>query len=296
MAYNRLIVFVVFLFLCSAVPLLANNNVLITSEGPLKGVKEEVVKIYPSVQRELSQLFDTTISDRIHIHLMTQNEFIKITRNRYISAFAVPARHTIVINYSRMRNFYMMKETLKHELCHLFVFKIAGAKPPRWVDEGFCQWVTSGISEIILGRTEETLRRAVLSDRVIPISKLTTFPSDKVGLSLAYEESKSFTGFLIKNYGEKRFIDFIKGFRGQDSTEDLFLKTFGISLPEAERQWINSLKGGSQVIRFIAEHIYEILFFLGALLTVAGFIVLLLRKRAMKKMEEYWDEEEENIC
>jgi predicted SprT family Zn-dependent metalloprotease len=289
MAWNRSIVFILLLLLYPPEHSLADNNLLITSEESLKGVKEEVVRMYPSVSNELSQLFNTTITDRIHIHLMTHNEFIRLTKNRYISAFAIPVRNTIVIDYSRMKNFYMMKETLKHELCHLFVFKIAGAEPPRWVDEGFCQWVTSGISEIILGRTEKTLRRAVISNRLIPIDTLSTFPPDRIGLSLAYEESKSFTGFLIKSYGEKRFLNFIKGFKGQNSMEALFLKTFGASLSEAQKQWISSLREGPQVFRFIAEHIYEILFFVAAMLTVVGFIALLLRKRAMKKMEEYWD-------
>jgi len=56
-----------------------------------------------------------------------------------------------------------------------------------------------------------------------------------------------------------------------------------------EREWLNHLESTPRWLVFLASHIYAIIFFVAALLTVAGFIRYLRRR---KKIYEEWEEEE----
>ena len=65
------------------------------------------------------------------------------------------------------------------------------------------------------------------------------------------------------------------------------LKALSISFDELEGEWHNHLKKSITWFTYLSNNLYEILFFLAALIMIYGFIRRLRIKRA------YMDEEEE---
>jgi hypothetical protein len=61
-----------------------------------------------------------------------------------------------------------------------------------------------------------------------------------------------------------------------------------LSVDELEEHWRTHLKAGPSWLVYLADHIYGIVFFPAAVITIAGFIRRVLRKRA------YSDDEDEN--
>ncbi|RME68215.1 MAG: hypothetical protein D6778_02175, partial [Nitrospirae bacterium] len=57
-----------------------------------------------------------------------------------------------------------------------------------------------------------------------------------------------------------------------------------------ESQWQKDLKSRDIFIRFLADHIYEVVFLSGAILTLAGFCRFLYRKR-----KAFLDEEQDEL-
>ena len=64
------------------------------------------------------------------------------------------------------------------------------------------------------------------------------------------------------------------------------MKSLLISFDELEREWYNSLKKRITWFHFLINNLYEILFFIAALILIYGFIRVLMRKRAYKKYKE----------
>jgi len=79
----------------------------------------------------------------------------------------------IVIDSSRMNvNPFTLSVTAKHELAHLLLHhKINRTHLPRWLDEGFAQWASDGISEIITGN-RTFLANAVIEKFRLPNESL----------------------------------------------------------------------------------------------------------------------------
>ncbi|RMG66663.1 MAG: hypothetical protein D6710_12295, partial [Nitrospirae bacterium] len=217
-------------------------------------------------------------------------DFVKVARTDMIMAFAVPSRSLVVIDYSKMKEPFSLEDTLKHELAHLALNSTG--RFPRWFDEGVAQWVAGGFNEFYPLKKRGMLRAALSSGRLIPFWRLSqVFPSDKNSLMLAYEESKSFIEYFIKKYGEGGLITLIqRASRGED-VENVMAEVSGLPFRELVKDWEEQLKSSYTWVHFISNNIYEILFFFGALITVAGFVLLLVKKR--RYVDEDLDEEDD---
>jgi hypothetical protein len=170
---------------------------------------------------------------------------------------------------------------IKHELCHLLLHdKIGKVMLPRWLDEGVSQWVSDGIAEIIMSRKGSILDGAVLSNRLLSLRRLDErFPRDEKSLLLAYEQSKSLVEFIIQEFGRKGLLDLLKHMEGGNEVELAILKSFSIPLDELQRRWQTHLKNSITWFTYLANNLYGILFFLAALITVAGFVRVVIKKR-----------------
>ena len=73
--------------------------------------------------------------------------------------------------------------------------------------------------------------------------------------------------------------------QGED-VDSAVLKALSIPLGELEQRWHHSLRQKITWFAYLSYHIYEILFALGALITIYAFIRLIIRKRAYMKEEE----------
>jgi len=206
-----------------------------------------------------------------------------------IAAFAIPGEALIVLDYSQFRHDPLtLKLIVMHEMCHLLLHKnIAENNLPRWFDEGLSQWVSSGINEIVYPRSTDVLKMAFISGTLLPFSTISeALPPDTADLILSYEQGRSMVDYIEQRYG----MDSIKGIISRLSSgagfHDAVNDELGADFTEIEKKWRRD-KGKQQYTWFayISDHIYLILFFISAFLTIYGFI------RLRKRMRDYQDEE-----
>ena len=244
------IVLLSFLFLCQVnlahaeIHSIQSKDMTVLYEGPLTNAAREVARVYPSVKGELTDTVRWRIDFSPEIVLVKDREsFRKMTGSDLVVAFAVPARNLIVLDMSRVyAKSFTLETTLKHELCHLLLHRnIEGKNLPRWLDEGFCQWASGGIAELA-DYGNDDLSSAVVSDRLMSMSELESFPSDGRSLKLAYEESKSFIEYIVGEYGRPGVLHMLEYLKDGDSINASVRKSFSIGMSELEGNWLAYLK------------------------------------------------------
>ncbi len=274
---------------------LADERVVVRFDGPLHNAAGEVLRVYPLIRDELLKNLGWKTAFRPEIALVRDSvSFRKISESDLVSAVALPHKDLIVIDYSKMNiHPFTLETTLKHEMCHLELHHhIQGGKLPRWLDEGVCQWVTGGLSEIMTDGNRSTLRTATLSNRLISIERLSeSFPADRKDLVLAYEESRSLVEYIEKEFGASGVLRTLEYMSSGDNVEVAVQKSLLLSLEELQSRWRSSLVRKTSWFSYIGDNLYEILFLFAALTAIYGFFVVLKKKRAYK--DEDAPEEEE---
>ncbi|HDH53713.1 MAG TPA: hypothetical protein ENH24_04435, partial [Nitrospirae bacterium] len=173
---NFLYAILLLFFFCNVIyaidtNIVQKNGIIVQYEKSLQAVAKEITRIYPAVKGELEKTFETEIEFRPTVILIDDsNDFRKMVGNNLVVAIAVPRNNLIVIDNSKMKTGpFTLEITLKHELCHLLLYHYTGGgNPPKWLNEGISQWVTGGISEMIMGENKGLLKQATLSGRFIP--------------------------------------------------------------------------------------------------------------------------------
>ncbi|MGE0087747.1 MAG: hypothetical protein AB7S75_25325, partial [Desulfococcaceae bacterium] len=131
------------------------------------------------------------------------------------------------------------------------------------------------------------LRTALLSGNIIALRELETrFPHDRNGLVLAYETGKSFTEFIVREFGKDALFDILDNLKNGDDTETAVQNALSLSLAEAEKQWHRHLRKTGTWFIWLSVHMYEILFLLAALVTVYGFFRMLIKQRTYTDGDE----------
>ena len=272
--------------------MLAGNGVSVLFEEPLKNAAEEVVNIYPGLIAELEKTLKWKLDYRPRIILIKDRKtFQKMARSELVVAYAVPRRGLIAIDYSRMNNTpFTLRITLKHELCHLLLHRhIQEGRLPKWLDEGVAQWVSDGFGEIIMDRSKSFLTRAALTGNYIPVSDLAVrFPENKQGLLLAYDESKSLIEYIVSEFGKGSILAILENLKDGYEINLAIEKSISISFYELEKQWRARLSKRLTWLIYLSNNLYLILFFLAAVLTIAGFI------RLLKKKIDYKDDDDDD--
>lgn len=270
------------------------RDVQVYFESGLRSVAEEVARIYPGIRNELQTTLGWRLEMRPSVLLISKrSRFQNMAESPLTVAFAVPDKAMIVIDHSRVTlRPFSLETVLKHELCHLFLHQhVESRNLPRWLDEGICQWVSGGISDIIMYQKRSLLNRAILSRNYIPLTALgKRFPRKADMLSLAYEESKSFVTFLVGKYGMDRVLVLLERLRSGMETNAAFRETFSSSISTLENEWHDSLRKRTTWFVYLSYHLYEILFALMAMVTIYASFRLIQKKRAYRDEEPHEDE------
>jgi hypothetical protein len=297
--YLQLIICLAALFLLqtsvAAQPLTINTQeIVVVYETPLENAAVEVVRIYPKLKLELEEFFGWNLDIRPQVVLVNNTQsFQNLTRNKLFVAFAVPEKQLIVIDYSKMNTHpFTLNVTLKHELCHLLLHRhIRRQNLPKWLDEGVCQWVSDGIGEIFVNKGWSGLDSAVMAGRIIPLRQLTDyFPRDGASLILAYEQSKSLINYVDRQYGDQSIMEILDFLKNGATVETALVNSLAISPRQLEKEWLSHLESTPRWLVFLAGHLYSIIFFLAAVLTILGFI---RHRRRRKRIYEAWEEEDD---
>ncbi|QTA78076.1 Putative peptidase, MA-like [Desulfonema limicola] len=267
------------------------ENLLILFEPSLVNPAEHIAEIFPRIKTDLENDLGWTLNLKPVIMLIHHStRFKSLSFSPYISAFAVPDKQLIVMDYSKMNlNTLILESTLKHELCHLLLHDhIKKSHLPKWLNEGVAQWVSDGISELLIAKKGDILRPAVISGTILNLKDIShSFPHDKSGLFLAYEESKSIVEYIAREFGKNTLYDILENLKAGDDINTAILKAAALSHDQLEAQWHKHLKKGSTWFIWATIHIYEIIFLLAAVISVYGFFKISAKKR------NYTDDEDE---
>ena len=273
------------------VGVIEGESVTILFEVPIEAAAKEAAEIYPIIKRDLEKTLRWPINFRSTVLLLKERStFQRMAQSQLVVAFAVPAKNLMVIDHSKMAvDPFTLEGTMKHELCHLLLHHhLDGKDFPKWLDEGIAQWVSGGIIEVMRTRDETRLTQATLGRKIIPVRALAErFPGDRESLFLAYEESKSLVTYIIEKHGVEGVLSILGYLKGGYAWEAAVFKGLSVSFEELEADWLHHLKKRLTWLSYVTNHVYEILFFLGAVITMYGAFRVFLRKRAyMREMDD----------
>ena len=271
---------------------LDNSGVRIIYDRHLRGAAEEVARIFPEILGEVENALQWQLNTPPTIRLVRlQEDFRRITPISDVVAMAFPDQNLVVIDYSRVNvRPLTLVTTLKHELCHLLLHAhISERNLPKWLDEGVSQWVSEGIAEVLIDAKPQALHRALIADRTIPLRRIAAkFPGDPEGLALAYAQSQSVVDYIRSEFGSQGLLGILRRLEQGEAIDAALTSTLSLSLDDLERSWLEHARKQKNWLAFVASHLYGILFFLGAVMTVVGFIRFVRRKRAYRD----WDDED----
>lgn len=289
---KRIIIRAFFFFVISIIvpPLYASqrevlrtDTVNVVFDNPLRTAAEQIIKIYPEIKNEIEAAIGWKVAFRSTVVLVRNStQFHKMVGSDLVVAYAVPEKNLIVIDYSKMNKYpFTLGITLKHELAHLLLYHHISRKVlPKWLDEGVCQWVSDGFSELIINRPRSYLQDATLAGNIMPFSALArSFPSEKKGLLLAYEQSKSVVAYIQRKYGNNGIINILNYLKAGATPDVAILNSLSISAEQLETEWQTSISPRYEWFIYLSNHLYWILFILASILTVWGFIRLGIKKR-----------------
>jgi hypothetical protein len=245
---------------------------------------EKVINIYPEIRTKTQTLFGKTYSQKPLIVLINDRErFIQMAGNPITVAYAVPSKNLIVMDYSIVSTRpFSLETTLIHEFCHLLLHEHI-PNIPTWLDEGLCQWASGGLDEIIYNRRQSALNRASVSGQFIPFENLTSgFPISKTARILAYEQSKSFVTYMVREFGQEKLLDYLDRMAHGNTSHEAFHQVYPIGLEQMESTWQDSIRKDYNWFTYFSNHVHEILFVAGALLTVIAFLKLIIKKHRYK--------------
>jgi len=274
---------------------LQETDVTVLFEKPLHAAAREVTTIYPDIKAELEKIFGWKLDYSPTVILIRDRKmFQRMVGSTLVAALAVPQRKLIVIDYSRMTSRpFTLRTILKHELCHLLLHShIENGKLPRWLDEGIAQWVSEGMGEIVMRRNRSVLQRAMLTGSYIRLRHLEyDMPDSGNELLLAYEESKSIVEYILSKFGKKGILEILKHLKDGDGIYTAVRKSLALSLPDLEDKWHKSVSRKIYWLPLISDYLYEILFFIAALLSLAAYSRRLKRWREHKDLYEEPEED-----
>ena len=266
------------------------DGISVLFEEPLQNAAAEVAEIYPGLITELEKTLRWKLDYEPTVLLVKNREtFQKMAGSNLVVAYAIPQKKSIVIDYSRMNvSPFNLGTTLKHELCHLLLHRyIPRERLPKWLDEGIAQWVSNGIAEIIMDRSQSILTRVSLTGNYIPINDLAErFPQDRKSLHLAYDESKSLVEYIVSEYGSDGIQKILENLRNGDEINSAMQKGISISLDKLEKNWHAHLNKRIVWFTYLSNNLYGILFFFAAMITIFAFFRLLKRKSDYKEEDD----------
>ena len=95
--------------------------------------------------------------------------------------------------------------------------------------------------------------------------------------------------YIDRQYGSAAILNILKDLKKGETLETAVFQRLALSISELEKEWLNQIESTPRWLVFLASHIYAVIFFLAAVLTMLAFIRHMRRR---KKIYEKWEAEE----
>jgi hypothetical protein len=260
-----------------------NKDLIVSYTESLRHAAHDVVKLHPKLKHDLEKELLWPFREITAVLLLENSlAFHRMVGNKLIVAIAIPQKNLIVIDYSRANAHpFSFESIIKHEMCHLLLHQhIKDSNLPKWLDEGICQLLSDGVAEIMVEQSSALLDSAILGKRLMSIRRLDRhFPREDQLLQLAYAQSKSLVAYTNNRFGRSGIIGILEQLERGHDVDTAVHQSLSISLKELEEQWRNNLKRKTNWFSYLAKNLYVLLFFLGALITIAAALRLIIKKR-----------------
>ncbi len=133
------------------------------------------------------------------------------------------------------------EDILSHELSHIVLhlsFAEDYVEAPLWLDEGIAMYSEGPLED----DEQAVLDAAILSDSIMSVRSLTSFPGQADLVPLAYAESRDLVAFLIDSYGVAEFHRLLERIGGGEMTADEALQaTYGIDQDSLYQEYRRAL-------------------------------------------------------
>lgn len=168
----------------------------------------------------------------------SQKEYQTATGNPSWSGGSADYINRVIYSFPWANNF--LESLLPHELTHIMLHEYLGKSHlSLWIDEGIAQYEEHK-------KNSDSYIKDMIKQGIIfnitdlnNISALEQYTKEKV--ILFYEQSRSIISFMIKEYGNRRFAEFIRGLRAGKTIEESLRFTYEgtiDTLENLEKRWI----------------------------------------------------------
>ena len=159
-----------------------------------------------------------------------------------------------------------------HELAHVLLYRRVGPnydRLPVWLREGM-----ASMAELYPDPDYDTvLKEYAGTNSLIPLTDLCdSFPPDTASAYLAYAESKSFTQYIVDNYGTSGLTSLALAYADGLDCEQGARQALGPSLSQLETRWRESALGenrGGVILSNLLPYLILLILLLAAPVTVA---------------------------
>jgi hypothetical protein len=136
-----------------------------------------------------------------------------------------------------------LERVIPHELMHVLLYRSVGAnynRLPTWLREGMAT-----LAEVYPNPDfDAALAQATETGTLLPLADLcASFPSDSGPAFLAYAESRSFTQFILDNYGTPGLSALMASYADGLDCEQGAYQALGLPLSDLEIRWRESVLG-----------------------------------------------------
>ena len=221
----------------------------------------------------------------LQVYIMpTRKAFIDALKGdlpKWAGAFAVPSQHLMVIKSPRWDKSDNYSQVLIHELAHLVVHELVGARDlPRWIDEGTAIFY-SGEDR---WRTDAAVSKALATGSVLPLSEVDdVLTYHRAKADLAYQQSFSAVNYLLATYDIEALVEIIHSLKDGVSVDGAFLNATGSTLNDFEGEWRAHIQKAHRWL-----WLYEINEYIWALIFLLAVLALIFRKVRNKRIEREW--------
>lgn len=249
---------------------------------------DRTASLFESAHSEIAAQLGLQLTQPVRVILCgSEKTFTELTGNfiPHWGAGVADASQSLIIlkSPSLTGNPDRLPKLVRHELTHIIVGQ-AIKNPqsvPRWFNEGIAIYFS--YDEYFADG--DAISKALFSDSIISLDEIDdvlNFQHAKA--NLAYEESYSFTLYLVETFGMEKMIELLSALNRSPSFEESFRHVFAVDLYDVEIAWYKFIKKKYRWNFLLNFETFLWIFI--PLLFILSFIAVKIRNRkTLKKWE-----------